>query len=72
MIAGEKDKASVEGAKNLLYNHPERLQMKVITSGVGHIYGVLAIPITDKLSTKVKIRKNTKYFFIVNLLKNRF
>ena len=42
VIAGEKDKASVEGAKELMYNHPGRLQLKVIIPGVGHIYGVLS------------------------------
>lgn len=59
VIAGEKDKASVESAKNLLYNHPGRLQMKVITSGVGHIYGVLS----NDLGPAKKVIKITKNWF---------
>ena len=58
-IAGEKDKASVEGAKNLLYNHPGKLQMKIIISGVGHIYGVLS----KDLRPSKEVIKVTKEWF---------
>ncbi len=63
VIAGEKDKASVEGARNLLYNHPGRLQMKVIIPGVGHIYGVLS----KDLGPSKKVIKITKDWFAQTL-----
>jgi len=59
VIAGEKDKASVESAINLLYNHPERLQIRVITSGAGYIYGVLS----NNLGPTKKVIKITKNCF---------
>ena len=41
-ISGEKDTASVIGAKNFLYNQKGKLQKNVVISGVSHIYGVLS------------------------------
>ncbi len=63
VVAGEKDKASVEGAKELLYNHPGHLQMKVIIPGVGHIYGVLS----KDLGPSKKVISLTKTWFKMTL-----
>ncbi len=63
VIAGEKDKASVEGAKEMLYNHPGLIQMKVIIPGVGHIYGVLS----KDLGPSKKVINITKNWFLETL-----